>query len=432
MSKLHLKGGHVVDPASDLDGRADIVIKSGRILRVGENLREPGARVIDCRGRHVCPGFLDMHVHLRQPGQEYKETVATGTRAAAAGGFTAVGCMANTVPPNDNAAITESILAAAREEGAARVWPIAAVTKGMKGTELTEFGDLKRAGAVALSDDGLPIADHGLMRRALEYAGIFDLVVIDHAEEPTLAAGGQVNEGWLSTRLGLPGLPPEAEDLHVARDVLLANLTGSAVHVAHLSTAASVDFVRRGKRSGVRVTCEVTPHHFALDEEAAVRFDTNCKMKPPLRTAADVRALIKGLKDGTIDCIATDHAPHHHDEKNVPFEDAAFGIVGLETAVSLTIDRLVHAGVIDVTRMVELLSWNPARILGVPGGTLAVGAPADVTVLDLDREVQVEPERFASKSQNTPFGGWSLKGGPAATIVGGRVVWTAEKGFGAG
>ena len=429
MTRLHLKGGHVVDPASDLHSKADVVLDGGRVVKVGKNLREKSAKVIDCRGLVVCPGFVDMHVHLRQPGQEYKETIATGTRSAAAGGFTAVGCMANTVPPNDNPAITESILAAARDEGSCRVWPIAAVTKNMGGKELTEFGDLKRVGAVALSDDGLPIADHGVMRRALEYAGMFDLVVIDHAEEPTLAGDGQVNEGWLSTRLGLPGLPREAEDLHVARDILLSDLTGSAVHVAHLSTQQSVDFVRRGKKSGVRVTCEVTPHHFALDEEAVGDFDTNCKMKPPLRTKADVKALMKGIKDGTIDAIATDHAPHHSDEKNCPFDHAAFGIVGLETSVSLSLDRLVHRKVVDLPRLVQLMSWNPARILGVPGGTLAVGAPADVTILDLEREVTIEPTNFHSKSRNTPFGGWELRGGPVATIVGGRVAWTAEKGF---
>jgi dihydroorotase len=425
---LLLCGGRVVDPASGQDGPADVLLSGGRVVKVESRIEAPDAEVLDCGGCVVAPGFVDMHVHLREPGQEYKETVATGTRAAVAGGFSAVGCMANTVPPNDAVPVTQAILRIAREEARCRVWPIAAVTKGMAGKELTEFGELKRAGAVALSDDGKPIADHAVMRRALEYAGMFDLVVIDHAEDPSLAGGAVAHEGAVATRLGLRGMPHAAEDLHVARDVMLAELTGSAVHVAHLSTSGALDLVRRGRRAGVRVTCEVTPHHFTLDEARVAGFDTAAKMKPPLRTAADVKALLRGLEDGTVDCIATDHAPHHSDEKDVPFDEAAFGIVGLETAVALAVDRLVHAEVIDVPRLVALLSWNPARILGVPGGTLAVGAPADVTVLDLERRVVVDPRRFQTKGRSTPFAGLELRGGPMATIVGGEIAWTVERG----
>jgi dihydroorotase len=425
---LLLRGGRVVDPASGIDAVADVLVVSGRVLKVEPDVDEPAAEVIDCTGRVVCPGFVDMHVHLREPGQEYKETIASGTRAAIAGGFTAVACMANTVPPNDCVPVTQAILRIAREEGRCHVHPVAAVTVRMEGKEITEFGELKRAGAVALSDDGRPLSDHAVMRRALEYAGMFDLTIIDHAEDPQLAAGGVMNEGWVSTRLGLRGIPAAAEDLHVARDVMLAELTGSAVHVAHLSTAGALELVRRGKRGGARVTCEVTPHHLVLDEESVSAFDTNCKMKPPLRTEADVKALMKGLRDGTVDCIATDHAPHHADEKDLPFDEAAHGVVGLETAVPLAIDRLLHAEVVDLSRLVELLSWNPARVLGVPGGTLAVGAIADITILDVDREVVVDPGRFESKSRNTPFTGMRLRGGPTTTIVAGQVVWTSEHG----
>jgi dihydroorotase len=428
VTALLLSGGRVVDPASGIDADLDVLVVDGRIERVEKGVKEAGAQVIDCRRRVVCPGFLDMHVHLREPGQEYKETISSGTRAAVAGGFTGVACMGNTTPPNDSVPVTQAILRIAREQGHCRVWPIACVTKGMEGRELTEFGELRAAGAVAFSDDGKPIQDAALMRRALEYAGMFDAPIIDHAEEPSLSAGGHVNEGWLATRLGLRGIPAVAEDLHVYRDAVLAALTGAAVHVAHVSTAASLEIVRRAKKEGVRMTCEAAPHHFLLDEESVGDFDTAAKMKPPLRTAADVRALVKGLHDGTIDAIATDHAPHHSDEKDSTFEEAAFGIVGLETAVALSIDSLLHGGHVDLPRLVSLLAWGPSRILGLPAGTLSVGHAADVTILDLEREVVVDPQRFESKGRSTPFAGRTLRGGPVATIVSGRIAWTLEGG----
>jgi dihydroorotase len=424
VSTLLLKGGRVVDPSSSHDAVADVLVADGRIVRVEKGITERADEIIDCKGLVVAPGFLDMHVHLREPGQEYKETIESGTRAAVAGGFTAVACMANTSPVNDTPAITEAIVRIASETAHCRVHPIACVTKGMEGRELTEYGELRRAGAVALSDDGRPIPDSGILRRALEHASMFELPIIDHAEDPALSAGGQMNEGWTATRLGLRGIPAAAEEIHVARDAILSGLTGSAIHVAHLSTAGSVEIVRRAKRDGVRITAEAAPHHFLLDEEAIGDYDTCCKMKPPLRTAQDVKAVLKGLHDGTIDCIATDHAPHHADEKDVPFDEAAFGIVGLETAVSLATTFLLHQGIVTLPRLVALMSRNPARILGLECG-LSVGHAADVTVLDLDREVVVDASRFASKGRSTPFGGRALRGGPVATIVGGRVKWSA-------
>ncbi len=428
MSTLLLRGGRVVDPASGLDAVRDVLIADGRVVRVDEGIAEDADETLDCTGRVVAPGFVDMHVHLREPGQEYKETVESGTRAAVAGGFTGVACMANTVPVNDCVPVTEAILRAARERGHCRVWPIACVTKGMEGKQLTEYAELRAAGAVGLSDDGRPIADSGVLRRALEHAGMFDMPIIDHAEDPALSAGGQAHEGWVATRCGLRGIPSAAEDIHVARDAILAELTGSAIHIAHVSTAGAIETVRRAKRDGLRMTCEAAPHHFLLDEEAIGAFDTACKMKPPLREASDVKAVLRGLHDGTIDCIATDHAPHHADEKDVPFDEAAFGIVGLETAVPLAIHHLLHAGVVDLARLVALLSWNPARILGLSAGTLAVGAAGDVTVLDLERPVLVDPSRFESKGRSTPFGGQELRGGAIATIVGGRIAWTLAGG----
>jgi len=373
----------------------------------------------------VCPGFIDIHTHLREPGREDKETIATGTRAAAAGGFTAVCAMPNTDPVNDTAGITRAIVERARAEGAVRVYPIGAITRGQMGEELAEYGDLKEAGCVAFSDDGKPVASARVMRRALEYAKAFDLAIIDHCEEPTLAEKASMNEGPVSTVLGLRGQPAAGEAIMVERDVLLAELVGGRVHIAHLSAAASVDAVRRGKARGVRVTAEVTPHHLFLTD-AAVRetgYDTNTKMNPPLRSEADRVAALAGLQDGTIDCIATDHAPHTVDGKKVEYDHAANGIVGLETAVALCLDRLVGAGLLELPYLVALLSANPARVLGLPGGTLAPGSPADLTLLDLARKRQVDATRFESRSRNTPFDGWILKGWPAMTIVGGRVAW---------
>jgi len=426
--RLVLKGGRVIDPSQGLDDRLDVLIEDGRITKLARPLTGRG-RTVDVRGLVICPGFIDLHCHLREPGREDKETIATGTRAAAAGGFTAVCAMPNTDPVNDRAGITRAILDRARADGVVRVHPIGAITRGSLGEELAEYGDLREAGCVAVSDDGRPVASARVMRRALEYARAFDLTVIDHCEEPTLAHGAAMNEGTVSTLLGLRGAPAAGEAIVVERDVLLAELTGGKVHIAHASAAASVDAVRRGKARGVRVTAEATPHHLLL-VDAAVKdsgYDTSTKMNPPLRAEADRQALIEGLRDGTIDCIATDHAPHTVDDKKVEYDQAAFGVVGLETAVSLCLDRLVGAGILELAQLVSLLSTRPARVLGLPGGTLAPGSPADVTVLDLDRRVKVDPARFQSKGRNTPFAGWTLKGGPVLTVVDGRVVFSAPR-----
>jgi dihydroorotase len=425
MSRLLLKGGRVIDPAQGLDQTLDVMISEGTIEEMGPRVQPRGAQVLDMKGLVVCPGFIDIHTHLREPGREDKETIATGTRAAAAGGFTAVCAMPNTDPVNDTAGITRAIVEKARAEGATRVYPIGAITRGQKGEELAEYGDLKEAGCVAFSDDGRPVTSARVMRRALEYARAFDLVLIDHCEEPTLAEKACMNEGPVSTHLGLRGQPAAGEAIVVERDVLLAELTGGRVHIAHLSAAASVDAVRRGKARGVKVTAEATPHHLFLTDEAVreTGYDTNTKMNPPLRSEADRQAVLLGLRDGTIDCIATDHAPHTVDDKKVEYDQAANGIVGLETAVALCLDRLVGEGLVELPYLVALLSTNPARVLGLPGGTLAPGSPADLTVLDLAKKRQVDASRFESRSRNTPFGGWILKGWPAMTIVGGRVAW---------
>jgi len=423
---LLLKNARVVDPSSGLDAPRDVLIENGRIARVESRITAPSAEVLDLQGLHVCPGFIDMHVHLREPGYEWKETIATGTRAAAAGGFTGVACMPNTVPPIDSRSVVEFVLAQARQHGAVRVYPIGCVSKGQMGEELAEMGDMAIAGARGFSDDGKPVASAGLMRRALEYARIFDLPVIDHCEEPTLVAGGVVHEGALSTRLGLKGWPGVAEDLMVQRDVLLAQYTGGSLHIAHMSTARSAGIVRRAKAEGIKVTCEVTPHHLVLEQGAVGAYDTNAKMNPPLRPEEDRAGLVEAIADGTVDAIATDHAPHHADEKCVEFSLAPFGVVGLETAVSLCLDRLVHAGVIPLSRLVALFTTGPAGVLRLDKGTLRVGVDADVTVLDLDRKVTVAPATFQSKSANSPFGGWTLRGAAVLTIVGGRIVHDAR------
>jgi len=427
MTKLLLKSSRVVDPAQGIDGPADVLIDGAAIAAVGRDLAPGGARVVELPpGAVVCPGFIDMHVHLREPGQEHKETVATGVAAAVAGGFTAVACMPNTAPVNDNAGITRFILDKAAAADLARVYPIGAVSLGSAGDQMSEIGELHAAGCVALSDDGRPVATALLMRRALEYAGMFGMPVIDHCEDPSLKGDGVANEGYEASRLGLRGIPGAAEVVMVQRDVTLAELTGASVHIAHMSVAGSLAAVRAGKARGVRVTCEVTPHHFVLTDEALDGYDTNVKMNPPLREAADRDALIAGIADGSVDAIATDHAPHHYDEKRVEFDQAPFGIIGLETAVSLALDRLVHPGHIGLARLVELLSVNPARILGVTGGSLAPGAPADLTVLAPDQTVVVDPTTFRSLSRNTPFGGWTLKGAIVATIVGGKTKYVNE------
>lgn len=445
-ARLWIVGGRLVDSAAGLDGPFDLLIEDGRVAAVSARAENgpreedsapdtPPTERLDAAGLVVAPGLIDMHVHLREPGQEYKETVATGTMAAAAGGFTAVACMANTLPPNDNRSVTEHILAAARRHGRARVHPIGAVSKRLAGEELAEIGEMVRAGAVAVSDDGLPVMNAELMRRALLFARHFDVPVIQHAEDLHLSRGGVMHEGEWSTRLGLAGIPGAAEDVMVARDLLLLEDTGGRYHVAHLSTARSLELVRQARRRGLAVTCEVTPHHLVLTDEEVARtgFSTACKMKPPLRSEADRQALLAGLADGTIDAIASDHAPHHADEKDVEFDLAPFGILGLETTLALCLDRLVHPGLIGLPRLVELLSAGPARALGLDRragasgtGTLRPGSVADVTLFDPDGETTVIAAAFRSRSRNTPFDGWTLRGRPVATLLAGRLVEGAE------
>jgi dihydroorotase len=429
--KRLLKGGRVVDPANGRDGAFDVLIEDGRIVRVGRDLAvgTDTAVVTIPPGFVVCPGLIDMHVHLREPGQEHKETIATGTAAAVAGGFTAVACMPNTSPVNDHAGVTEYVLRKAAEANLARVYPIGAVSRGQAGEQLADIAELKNAGCVAITDDGRPVATAVLMRRALEYASMFNIPVIEHCEEQSLKGDGVAHEGFQASSLGLRGIPGEAESIMALRDISLSSLTGGSVHIAHMSARQTLEAVRFGKSHGARVTCEVTPHHFVLTDEmlaAPVPYDTNTKMNPPLREAADRDAMLQGLADGSIDVIATDHAPHHYDEKLVEFDNAPFGITGLETAVSLCFDRLVHAHVVGLPRLIELLSVNPARILNVPGGALSEGASADVTILAPDLRVTVSADRMRSKSKNSPFIGWTLRGGVAATLVGGRVVYVNE------
>ena len=425
--KQLLKGGRVIDPVNGIDGVHDVLIDGDRIAQVGRDLAADGASIIEIpSGLVVCPGFIDMHVHLREPGQEHKETVESGTASAVAGGFTAVACMPNTTPVNDDANVTAFILSKAAAAKLARVYPIGAVSRGSQGELLADIAGLKQAGCVAITDDGHPVKTALMMRRAMEYAGMFGMPVIDHCEDPSLKGDGVAHEGYTAATLGLRGMPGACEALGVERGVLLSELTGSAFHVAHMSARASIRAVRKGKEAGVRVTCEVAPHHFTLTDEALgspIPYDTNTKMNPPLREAADRDAMLSGIADGSVDVIATDHAPHHYDEKKVEFDRAPFGIVGLETAVPLSLDRLVHAGLIRLPRLVELLSVNPARILGVPGGSLSAGAPADVTIIAPDLRVRIDAARLRSRSKNTPFDGWELRGGVAATFVGGRMLF---------
>ena len=419
-----IRGGRIVDPANSVDAVQDLLVQDGKVAKLGPTIPVPqGVTTIDAAGKLVCPGFIDIHVHLREPGHEYKETVATGTRAAAAGGFTAVCCMANTSPVNDNRSITDYILARAKSEGVVRVYPIGAVTRGLEGRELAELAELAEAGCVGFSDDGRCVMNAELYRRAMEYTLPFAAPVISHAEDHTLSKGGCMHEGVVSTELGVRGIPAAAEDVMVARDILLAELTGAHVHIAHLSTAAAVRLVRDAKARGVRVTAEVTPHHLLLTDEAVRTWDPNTKMAPPLRTKRDAEALVEALVDGTIDCVATDHAPHAAADKEGEFDRAANGIVGLETALTLLYDRLVRPGVLPLPTLVARLSRDPARLLNLPGGSLAVGAAADVTLIDPEAAVTIDPTRFAGKSRNTPFGGWTAIGRPWKTIVGGKVVW---------
>jgi dihydroorotase len=422
---LLIRGGRIVDPGSKRDGVFDIVVDEGRIARIGEKLDAGKARVFDATGLLVFPGFIDLHVHLREPGFEYKESISSGAEAAAAGGFTAVCAMANTSPVNDHRTVTRWIADRSKEVGLARVYPIGAVTKGLKGEELAEFGEMKEGGAVAVSDDGHWVADASVMRRALEYARLFDLPVASHAEDLTLSLKGSMNEGRISTRLGLSAQPAEAESTAVARDIALCALADSRLHLCHLSSGRSIELVRDAKRRGLRVTCEVTPHHLFLTDEAVAQseFSTDTKMNPPLRTKADIEALIEGIRDGSVDAVATDHAPHHADEKAVDYESAPFGIIGLETAASLFFTKLVLPGLIPIARMAEVFSTGPARVFSLPGGTILEGAPADLTLLDPECEFTVDPRTFRSRSRNTPFAGWKLRGVPAATFVSGKEVY---------
>ena len=428
--RLLLKAVQVVDPGAGRHGEFDLLIEGDRLLRIEKNLPADDARVVELpAGAVVTPGLIDMHVHLREPGQEHKETIASGVAAAVAGGFTAVACMPNTDPVNDHASVTQFIVKRAVDAGLARVYPIGAVSMGSRGDQLTEIGDLHAAGCVAISDDGYPVRTALLMRRALEYASMFRMPVIDHCEDPSLKGDGVAHEGAMASSLGLRGIPGVAESVMVERDISMAEITIGRVHVAHMSARQSLRAVQAGKARGVAVTAEVTPHHFLLTDALLAErggYDTNCKMNPPLREGADRDAMLDGLRDGSIDVIATDHAPHHADEKSLEFDRAPFGIVGLETAVALCVDRLVHSGVLTLSRLVELLSANPARILNLPGGTLTEGGPADITILAPDAPVTVRAASFRSRGRNTPFEGWSLRGGVVATIVGGRPVFVNE------
>jgi dihydroorotase len=426
MRPILVRGARVLDPSAGRDEVADILLQDGVVRAVGQGLGSPdGAQVLDAAGLVLAPGFVDLHVHFREPGGEEKETVASGSRAAAAGGFTSVCAMPNTDPVTDNQAAVGFILGQARRAGYARVYPIGAVSLGQKGEQLAEIGELAAAGAVAVSDDGRPVATAHLMRTALEYARTFAIPVIDHCEDRSLSAGGAMHEGLTSTRLGLKGIPRSAEDVIVARDIALAELTGGHVHVAHVSTAGAVRLIREAKARGVRVTAEATPHHLTLTDAACEGYDTNAKMNPPLREASDVHALHAGLADGTIDCIVTDHAPHHYDAKEAEFDNAPFGVIGLETALGLAITELVQPGVLSLPRLVERMASGPAGVAHLPAGTLQPGQAADVVVFDPAAAWTVDPARFFSKSRNTPFGGRRLRGLVRWTIVGGRVVHTA-------
>jgi dihydroorotase len=421
--RLLLKGGRVLDPAAKTDATLDLLIEDGRIARCGKGLKaEPstGIEVIDCRGRLVVPGLIDMHTHLREPGFEYKETIASGSEAAVAGGFCSIACMPNTAPVNDCRSVTEFIRGKAAACGIANVYPIAAATLKSEGVSLTEFWDLQEAGAIGFSDDGRPLMNAALMRRAIEYASSLGMPVISHCEDSHLSAGGVINEGIVSTELGLTGSPAIAEEVMVARDCLLAEFTGGTVHIAHASTAGSVRLIRAAKARGVRVTAETAPHYFCLTEEAVRGFDTNTKVNPPLRTAADVAAIREGLADGTIDAIASDHAPHARTDKECEFDYAASGFTGLETSLALSL-RLATDGVLSLPELIAKLTINPARILHIPKGTLTAGADADVTVIDPNRVWTVDRTRFRSRGRNTPFHGRALTGRAVLTVVGGTV-----------
>ncbi|MGD9588111.1 MAG: dihydroorotase [Pyrinomonadaceae bacterium] len=428
--KLLISNGHLIDPAAPENTGMDVLIEDGRVsawLKQGEPAPE-GCEVFDASGLLVAPGFIDLHVHLREPGQEHKETIASGCAAAVAGGWTSVCPMPNTNPVNDNAAITRYMIEQAERAGLANVFPIGAITKSSDGSELAEMGEMKAAGAVAVSDDGRPVPNAGIMRRAMQYAKDFDLPVVDHCEDKSLSSGGVMHEGKISLLLGLKGMPALAEEIDVVRDIILAKETGAHIHIAHVSTKGAIEAVRRAKSEGINVTCEVTPHHFTLTDRAVEGYDTNTKMAPPLRSTNHLEAVIEGIKDGTIDAIATDHAPHHHDEKALEFDRAPFGITGLETGIGLAFTELVHKGVLGLERLVEMCSANPAKIFSLEGrGTLAPGSIADVTIIDPQKEWTFNALDSRSKSRNTPFDGWKFTGRAVATIVAGKFVFNDRK-----
>ena len=426
MTALLIKNGRVIDPASGHDAVADVLIEDGLVVGVGRGFTaKQGTEVFDASGLIVTPGFIDMHVHLREPGFEYAETIESGARAAAAGGFTSIAPMPNTSPVNDSATVTSYIVEKARKHAVVNVWPIGAITKGSAGEELAAIGSMVNAGAVAISDDGRPVMNARVMRRAMEFARSFSVPVIDHCEDLHLSAGGDMHEGFQSVRLGLRGIPGCSEDVMVARDILLAEVTGARYHVAHISSKHSVEMVAFAKLKGMAVTSETTPHHFAISDSEMLPYDSNFKMKPPLRSKGDVEAVIEGVVNGAIDAIATDHAPHAGSEKMQEFEKCPFGIIGLETALSVSFEHLLHPGKIGLKRLVELFTTGPARILGIPRGTLASGAAGDVTIFSLEHEWTYDVNKSFSKSRNSPFDGKKFRGGPVATVVNGQIVWQA-------
>ncbi len=424
--KLLIKNGRVIDPASKTDETLDILIEGGKIAAINGRIEAGEAEVIDASRLVVCPGFIDMHVHIREPGEEYKEDISTASEAAARGGFTSICAMPNTKPPNDNRGVTEYILSEAKKRARVNIFPVAAITRGLAGEELTDMADLSDAGAVAFSDDGHPVANSLVMRRALEYARFLDKLIIDHCEDKNLTEEGVMHEGEIAYRLGLKGMPAAAEEIMISRDLILAAMTGSRVHIAHLSTKEGLELVRLAKKNGIAVSVEVTPHHLILTDKNLTNYDSNLKVNPPLRSEEHRQALLEGLKEGLLDVFATDHAPHSPEDKDVEFDRAPFGLIGLETAVSLLLDRFVHRNYISLERFVSMLATRPAELLGLRNkGRVAVGADADLTLLNLRKEITVDVNTFASKSRNCPFHGWKLKGAVAMTLVGGRVVYRA-------
>lgn len=422
--KLLIKNGRVIDPASGTDDTLDILIERGKIVDIKTKIDGDGPKIIDASRLVVAPGFIDIHTHLREPGQEDKETIHTGSLAAAKGGFTSIACMPNTTPVNDNRGIIEYILSEAKKSAVVNIFPIGAVTKGQKGEELTDMADMVDAGAVAFSDDGLPIMNNYLMRRTLEYSKLLNTLIIDHCEDTNLSSGGVIHEGYYSYLLGLTGIPSFSEEIMVSRDIILAEKTDARIHIAHLSVKGAAELVREAKKKKLKVTAEVTPHHLFLTDASLENFDTNLKVNPPLRTKDDVKALIEAVKNGVVDVFATDHAPHTPDDKEVELDQAPFGINGLETAVSLFLDKLVHKNIISLQKFIEMISTNPALILGFENkGRICIGADADLTILNLRKEIIVDVNRFKSKSRNNPFHGWKLKGAPEMTIVGGKIVY---------